>query len=51
MGDAQIQLAQMLCVRKAGRFKCNGDVGFGHEMSVGRVDVVVCANCGNIKVV
>jgi hypothetical protein len=41
----------MPCARKAGRFECNGGVGFGREVSVGRVDVVVCATCGNRKVV
>jgi len=35
----------------AGRFECNdGGIGFSHEMSVGRVDVIVCVNCGNRKV-
>jgi hypothetical protein len=51
VGGARMRLAQMPCARKAGRFKCNGGVGFGCEMSVGRVDVVVCANYGNRKVV
>jgi hypothetical protein len=38
--------------KAAGWFDCNdGGIGFGHEMSVGRVDVIVCVNCENRKVV
>ena len=35
----------------AGRFECNdGWIGFSHEISVGRVDVIICVNCKNRKV-
>ena len=35
----------------AGRFECNdGGIGFGREMSVGRVDGIVCVNRENRKV-
>jgi len=38
--------------KAAGRFECNdGVIGFGHRMSVGRIDMVVCVNCGNRNVV
>ena len=38
--------------KAAGRFECNDcGIGFGHEMSVGRVYVIICVNCENIKVI
>jgi len=37
--------------KAVGWFKCNdGGIGFGHEMSVRRVDVIVCVNHENRKV-
>ena len=43
----------MQYMKKAvGWFECNdGGIGFSHEMSVRRVDVIVCVNCENRKVV